>query len=198
MLDHVVDIISLQQLEYKMERVDLPDDYNCFEIVDYGHPTFPYAHIQLEKATKIILSHFQEEYHPFIYDTLKNKKTQLVCLYFVYRPKKNASRTDPTDDDQKDNAFEPTHGDGSTAFHRHMISVIVFSSSNKRQIILVDYTVTEMGCFGYYSDAAPHAKTMRGNGITTFILYVAQCITFNQTQFVTATLIAEARLNSLY
>ena len=27
MLNHVVDIISLQQLEYEMERVDLPDDY---------------------------------------------------------------------------------------------------------------------------------------------------------------------------
>ena len=55
-------------------------------------------------------------------------------------------------------------------------------------MMLVDYAVTEMGCFDNYSDAAPHAKTMRGNGITTFILHVAQCITFNN--FFTETLIA--------
>ena len=64
--------------------------------------------------------------------------------------------------------------------------------------MLVYYAVTEMGCFGVYLDAAPRAKTMRGNGITTFLLYIAQCITFNQTKFVTATLIAEASLKSLY
>ena len=91
-----------------------------FENVYCGHPAFPYAHIQLEKCTKLILSHFQEEDHPFIYDTLGNKKTQLVCLYFIYRPK-NTSRTDITDDDQKPYAFAPTYGDGSTAFHCHMI-----------------------------------------------------------------------------
>ena len=49
-----------------------------------------------------------------------------------------------------------------------------------------------------YSDAAPHAKTMRGNVITTFLLHVAQCITFNQTKFVPEKIIAEARLKSLY
>ena len=64
--------------------------------------------------------------------------------------------------------------------------------------MLVDYTVTETGCFDDYLDAAPHAKKMRGNGITTFILDVAQCITFNQTRQITSTLIAEARLKSLY
>ena len=58
--------------------------------------------------------------------------------------------------------------------------------------MLVDYAVTEMGCFGDYSDAAPRAKTMRGNGITTFLLHVYQCTTFHQTQLVTATLIAKA------
>ena len=45
--------------------------------------------------------------------------------------------------------------------------------------MLVDYAVIEMGFFNDYEDAAPHAKTMRVNGITTFILHVAQCITFN-------------------
>ena len=44
--------------------------------------------------------------------------------------------------------------------------------------MLVYYSVTEMGCFGDYLDAAPRAKIMRVNGITTFLLHVSQCITF--------------------
>ena len=60
--------------------------------------------------------------------------------------------------------------------------------------MLVDYVVTDMGCFDGYSDAAPRVKTMRVNGITTFILHVAQCITFNQKQIVTGTLIPKVRL----
>ena len=55
-----------------------------------------------------------------------------------------------------------------------------------------------MGCFDDYSDAAPNAKTTRGTGITNFLLHVSQCIIFNQTKFVTATIIAEYRLKSLY
>ena len=82
----------------------------------------------------------------------------------------------------------------STSFQRHMISVVVFSSSNKLQSIFVDYAVTDMGCFGEYSDAAPHYKTMRGYGITIFLLHVAKCITFSQTNIVTETLISEALL----
>ena len=62
-----------------------------------------------------------------------------------YRPKKNASRTYLTNDDQKAYAFAPTYGDGSTAFHCHMISVLVYSYSNELQCMLVDYVVTEMG-----------------------------------------------------
>ena len=46
--------------------------------------------------------------------------------------------------------------------------------------MLVDYAVTEMGLFYDYSDAAPRAKTMRVNGITTFILHVSQCIIFRK------------------
>ena len=49
-----------------------------------------------------------------------------------------------------------------------------------------------------YLYAAPRSKTIRGNVITKFILHVAQCITFNQTNFFTATLIPEARMKSLY
>ena len=64
--------------------------------------------------------------------------------------------------------------------------------------MLVDYSVTEMGCFGDYLDAVPRAKTMMANGSTTFLLHVSQFITFNKTRFATATLIVEAQLKSLY
>ena len=64
--------------------------------------------------------------------------------------------------------------------------------------MLVGYSVTEMGCFGDYLDDAPRAKTMRGNGITIFILHVSQCITFRLTNIVTSTLISETSLNSFY
>ena len=56
----VVDRISFQQLEYEMERDDLPDDCNCFEIVYCGYPALPYTQIQLDQATKLIIPHFQE------------------------------------------------------------------------------------------------------------------------------------------
>ena len=64
--------------------------------------------------------------------------------------------------------------------------------------MLVDYAVTDMGCFDDYQDAAPRAKIMRGNGMTTFILQVAQYITFNQAKLIIATLISEARLKKLH
>ena len=49
-----------------------------------------------------------------------------------------------------------------------------------------------------YSDAAPKGKIIRGNGITTFLLHVSQCIIFNQTNRVKTTLIADASLKSFY
>ena len=58
--------------------------------------------------------------------------------------------------------------------------------------MLVDYAVTVMGSFDDYPDAAPSAKTMRGNGITKFLLHFAQRSTFRKTNPVTATLIAKA------
>ena len=64
--------------------------------------------------------------------------------------------------------------------------------------MLVDYSVTEMGFFDDYLDAAPRAKTMRGNGIFTFLLNVSQCITFSKTKCVTATRIDDSSLKSLY
>ena len=55
-----------------------------------------------------------------------------------------------------------------------------------------------MGLLDSYSDAAPQGKSMRGNGITTFLLHVAQCIIFNQTNRVKTILIADASLKSFY
>ena len=88
--------------------------------------------------------------------------------------------------------YGPTYGYESTGYHCHMISVAVISYSNKLKIMLADYAVTQMGFFDDYSDAAPRDKTMRGNGITTFFLHVSQCITFCQTNIVTATFIVKA------
>ena len=64
--------------------------------------------------------------------------------------------------------------------------------------MLVDYAVTDMGCFDDYSDADPCAKTIMENSITTFLLHISQCITFRQTNIVTETLISKASLNSFY
>ena len=94
-------------------------------------------------------------------------------------------------DDKKVFTFAPTYAYESTGYHRNMISVVVPFYSNTLKSMLVDYSDIEMGCFNDYSYAAPCEKTMRGNGITTFILHVSQCIAFRQTKFVTATLIYE-------
>ena len=51
--------------------------------------------------------------------------TQLVSLYFVYIPKKNAPTTDIMNYDEKAYTFAPTYGDESTVSHRHTISVVV-------------------------------------------------------------------------
>ena len=64
--------------------------------------------------------------------------------------------------------------------------------------MLVDYVDTDMGCFDDYLDAVPRTKTMRVNGITTFLLHVSQCITFHQKQIVIATLISKESLKSFY
>ena len=64
--------------------------------------------------------------------------------------------------------------------------------------MLVDHAAIEKGSLDDYSDAAPKGKRIRGNGITTFILHVAQCIIFNQKMRVKTTLIADASLKSFY
>ena len=77
--------------------------------------------------------------------------TTKIHNWFAYTlftdPIKNSSIMDLNNDHQKAYAFATTYGDGSTAFHFHMISVDVFSYSNILQIMLVYYTVTDMGCF---------------------------------------------------
>ena len=55
MLNFDVERLSLQKLEYEMDRTGFHIYYNFFEIGYCGHPKFPYAHIQLEQATKLIL-----------------------------------------------------------------------------------------------------------------------------------------------
>ena len=61
-----------------------------------------------------------------------------------------------------------------------MISVVVISYSETLESMLVEYAATEMGFLDDYSYADPNHKSIRGNGITTFLLHVAQCIIFNQ------------------
>ena len=119
---------------------------------------------------------------------------KIFLIIFVYRPKKNAHRTDTTNDDKKAYTFAQTYGDESTGYHSHMISVVVFLYSNTLKSMLVDYSVIEMGCFDDYSDVSPRAKTMRGNGINTFLLHATQCINFHQILFVTETIISKALL----
>ena len=62
-----------------------------------------------------------------------------------------------------------------------MISVVVFSYSETLETMLVAYVDTEMGILDDYLDADPNHKRIRANGITTFLLHVAQCIILNQT-----------------
>ena len=64
--------------------------------------------------------------------------------------------------------------------------------------MLVEYAATEMGFLDYYSDADPNDKSIRGNGITTFLFHVAQCILFCLTNCVKTILIANASLKTFY
>ena len=77
-----------------------------------------------------------------------------------------------------------------------MISVVVFSYSETLESMLVEYAATEMGFLNDYLYAAPKGKSIRGNGITKFILHSGQCIIFNQTDRVKTTLIFDAFLKS--
>ena len=96
-----VDRISLQKLEYEIDCTEYPVDYNFFETGYCGHPNFPNTNIQLKQASDLLLSDFQEENHSFINDKLRNKKTKFVYFYYIYKYKKNASRIDIMNYDEK-------------------------------------------------------------------------------------------------
>ena len=61
-----------------------------------------------------------------------------------------------------------------------MISVAVFSNSETLGVMLVEYAATEIGFLDDYLNAYPNPKSIRVNGITKFILHLAQCIIFNK------------------
>ena len=90
-----------------------------FEIGYCGSPNLSYAHIQLEQATRFILSHFQEEDYLFIRDTQKKKRRNGFPFFNI--PKKNESRTDIMNDDQKD--YTKFY---SNTYFQGIVEVIIF------------------------------------------------------------------------
>ena len=64
--------------------------------------------------------------------------------------------------------------------------------------MLIEYAATEMGFLDDYSDADPNHKSIRGNGITTFLFHFAQCNIFNLTNHVKTILIANVSLKTFY
>ena len=58
MLNFELDRLSLQQLEYEMDCTDFPLEYNYFKYDILVTLTPLYTYIQLEQATKLILSPF--------------------------------------------------------------------------------------------------------------------------------------------
>ena len=55
-----------------------------------------------------------------------------------------------------------------------------------------------MGFLDDCSGADPNHKSIRGNGITTFLFHVSQCIIFNLTNHIKKILIANTSLKSFY
>ena len=84
---------------------------------------------------------------------------------FRYITFKNLRPTHPeqknTNDDEQAYKFCRLYGGEFTGFHRHMISVVVFSYSETLESMLVYYATKEMGFLGDYSDAAPQGKSMK-------------------------------------
>ena len=79
-----------------------------------------------------------------------------------------------------------------------MISVVVLSYSETLKTMLIEYAATEMGLLDDYSDAHPNQKSIRGNGITTYLFHVAQCILFCPKNSVKTILIYNASLKTFY
>ena len=76
MLNFEVGKLSLQELEYEMDRTDYSVDY--IKKGYCGHPNFTYVDIQFKQATNGILSHSQEVDNPF------NQITQKKQNWFPY------------------------------------------------------------------------------------------------------------------
>ena len=64
--------------------------------------------------------------------------------------------------------------------------------------MLIEYAAIEMGFLNDYYDADPNQKSIRGNGITTFLFHVAQCIIFKLKTQVKTILIANVSLKTFY
>ena len=79
-----------------------------------------------------------------------------------------------------------------------MIAVVVFSYSETLKIMLIEYAATEMGFLDDCSDADTNHKSIRVNGITTFLFHVTQCIIFNLKNHVKTILIANVSLKTFY
>ena len=73
-----------------------------------------------------------------------------------------------------------------------MISVVVFPYSQTLKSMLIEYAAIEMGFLDDYSGSDPNYKSIRGNGITTFLFHISQCIIFNLKNHVKTILIANA------
>ena len=74
----------------------------------------------------------------------------------------------------------------------------MFSYSETLRSVLVEYAAIEMGFLDDYSDADPNHKSIKGNGITTFIFHVAKCIIFNLTNHFKTILISNVSLKTFY
>ena len=176
-----------------MDSTGYPDDHKFFELGYCGHTQYPHSNIFLGQARALILSQFQEEDHPFIRKALQVEHIHVVSLYYVYKPKTDTPRTKNTKDDENAYKLGPKYGGESSGLHRHMISVVVFYYSETLKIMLIEYKATEIGFLDYYSDSDPNHKGIRGNGITTFLFHVSQCIIFNLTTQVKTILMPMSR-----
>ena len=181
-----------------MDSTGYPDDHNFFELGYCGHTQLPHQKIFLDQTSDLILSQFQEEYRPFIKKALWDEHIHVVSLYYDYKPKTDTPRTKNTEEDENDFKIGPKYGGESTGLHRHMISVVVFSYSETLKCMLIVYAATEMGFLDDYSDADPNHKSIRGNGINTYLFHVAQCNIFNLTTQVKKILIANVSLKTFY
>ena len=63
--------------------------------------------------------------------------------------------------------------------------------------MLIEYAATEMVFLDDYSDADPNHKSIRENGITTYLFHVAQCILFCLTNSVKTILITNASIKNI-